>query len=40
MLRALQILRKITELALFLASAKSSFITASIITSDGGWPAY
>jgi NAD(P)-dependent dehydrogenase (short-subunit alcohol dehydrogenase family) len=31
---------EIAEVALFLASEKSSFINGSIITADGGWTAY
>jgi len=31
---------EIAELALFLASEKSSFINGSVITADGGWTAY
>lgn len=30
----------IAELALFLASENSAFITGSVITADGGWTAY
>ena len=31
---------EIAELALFLASEKSSFINGDIVTADGGWTAY
>jgi len=31
---------EIAEVALFLASDKSSFINGSVITADGGWTAY
>jgi len=31
---------EIAELALFLASEKSSFINGAVITADGGWTAY
>lgn len=31
---------EIAELALFLASGKSSFINGAVITADGGWTAY
>ncbi|OCX54008.1 3-ketoacyl-ACP reductase [Mucilaginibacter sp. PPCGB 2223] len=31
---------EIAELALFLASEKSSFINGAVVTADGGWTAY